>query len=259
MLAEALARLGAKVLCVDMDYHAILSRRLGYDMYGADSGLRSTSDLMQHGCPEGMARDLIQDCRWDHPWAENIKLIPASRALSDIESNPGMGNVAGRLHRALAGADDDFHVTLCDTRPDMGKNTQAVWAACNFLLGITPPLRDGAEGLLRLLIEALSYAADLQNPDLRVAGVVLNEFYDRSKEQATTRDALAQALASFNPPIEILDPPIPRRTYIEYAGHKGIPLIEEARRDPDKLEEIDRFLLPLAKTILEVTGVTQQQ
>lgn len=263
MLAEQYARLGLSVLSVDMDYQAILSRRLGIKMYGADKDLPSTSLLMQPDVRSGQAAELRIPCRWATESAQRISVIPASRELWEIEEMPSRGNPTGRLERSLEGADDEDHVTLFDTRPDMGKASQSVWATCDFLLGVTPANTDGAEGLLRLLVEALAYAADLGNPKLKIAGVVLNEYNPRAKWNVSNMDKLRRGLSSsaFPNEIPILDKTIPRRTYIEQSANDGVPLeVQLAGNTLDaekKREEVNAFLKPLAKQILEVTNVIE--
>jgi cellulose biosynthesis protein BcsQ len=258
LLAETFASQGLSVICGDMDYQAILSRRMGYDMYGHDSDLPSTFDLMQHDVQRGHASKVLTPCRWDTPWADRIQLLPATGQLWDIEQNPGKGNPTGRLVRAMDGVDDDAHVSLWDTRPDMGTNSQAVWALVDYLIGITPADRDGSEGMLRLLSYALDYAPDLDNEELKVAGVVLNEFSPRAQEQQRDHDQLQNGLAQFAPPIPIFERTLPVRTYIRYSASNGMPLetyLSRTSKDREKLKEARAFMNPLAAEIREKIDV----
>lgn len=255
LLAETFAAGGLRVICADMDYQAILSRRMGYDMYGEDRELPSTAELMQHDVVTGQAKDVLTPCRWETSWAENIQLLPATGELWKVEEYSGKGNPTGRLVRAMTAVDDDVHYTLFDTRPDMGVSSQAVWAVCDYLVGITPADRDGSEGMLRILAHALTYAPDLGNEDLQVAGVLLNEFNPRSREQHEDADRLREGLATFPRPIPVFPTALPLRTYIRYTASQGIPLetylggtSQEAQR---KLGEAKSFMEPIAQHIME--------
>lgn len=264
LLAERFAKLGLLTLCVDMDFQAIMSRRFGLDMYGTTSGLKNTAHLMTRGVRKGEAAEAIVPCRWETPWAHRISVIPSSRDLTDVDTNPGQGNPAGRLDRAMWGVDDNIHVTLCDTRPDMNTCTQSVWATCDYIFGITSADRDPAEGMIRTIVNALGLAEDLDNPDLKVGGVILNEYDGRSKEQQTNRELLEKGLTQVAKNFDIDEIPIlphsiPERTYIRYSGSKGIPLetyLEgDSMKNESQREEVDSFMGPIAQSILEVTGV----
>lgn len=259
LLAETFARMGLSVICGDMDYQAILSRRMGYDMYGEDADLPSTADLMQHDVTKGYAAKVLTPCRWTTPWADQIRLLPATQRLWDLEENPGKGNPTGRLVRAMDGVDDDVHISLWDTRPDMGISSQAVWALADYLIGITPADRDGSEGMLRILSNALAYAPDLGNDELKVAGVLLNEYSDRAQEQRRDHEGLRQGLSMFDPPIHLFEETLPSRTYIRYSASNGVPLEQYlgkgALRDQNKLNEARGFLDPVAVKIREIIGV----
>lgn len=261
LLAERCAQLGLNVLCIDMDYQAILSRRMGVQMHGKDSELPNTSDLMQQGVRRGQAAEIIVPCRWQTPWAKNISLMPAHRALWDIEeAGTGKGNPTGRLDRSLEGVDDRFHVTFLDTRPDMGKASQSVWATSDYLLGVTPADTDGAEGLIRLFVEAFSLAEDLGNPDLQAAGVVLNN-YSPDSEQVGQARSLQKVLNSdaFLNPIPIFEDAVPRRAYIKKSANRGVPLETylsgNTLEQKNRREDAAKFIVPLTNKILEVTGV----
>lgn len=255
LLAETFAANGLRVICADMDYQAILSRRMGYDMHGEDRDLPSTADLMRHDVVSGQAKKVLAPCRWDTSWAENIGLLPATGALWEVEENPGKGNPTGRLVRAMTGVDDDVHFTLFDTRPDMGVSSQAVWAVSDYLVGITPADRDGSEGMLRILAHALAYAPDLNNPDLQVAGVLLNEFNPRSREQHEDADRLREGLATFAPPIPVFKTALPMRTYIRYTASQGIPLAAYlgggSKEAQHKAGESEQFMAQIAQNIME--------
>lgn len=258
LLAETFASAGMGVICVDMDYQAILSRRMGYDMHGADSHLPSTAALMRHDVTSGQGKDVLTPCRWTTSWAENIQLLPSTGALWEVEENPGRGSPTGRLVRAMTGVDDSAHVTLFDTRPDMGIASQAVWAVSDYLVGITPADRDGSEGILRMLAHALTYAPDLGNADLRVAGVLLNEYSARSAEQHEDADRLREGLATFPRPIPVFETALPLRTYIRYSASRGLPLETylggTSQKDRTKLAESRSFMEPIAQHILEATN-----
>lgn len=100
-LADALAARGRRVLMVDMDPQANLTRRLGY----AESDLSSmvtTSEVVREN-RTGCAAEAVIGCRWSVPWAERIDLVPSRFDLENRVPEAGQLGAHLRLARGLDG------------------------------------------------------------------------------------------------------------------------------------------------------------
>ncbi|MEV4649023.1 ParA family protein [Saccharopolyspora sp. NPDC049357] len=253
LFAEYLARWhDLNVLMVDLDHQAILSRRVGFDMWGRDAELPNAAGLFDRRIQAGDAADFIHPIRWDHerfPWAARIHIIPGHEALQDVEED-GHGNPSGRVRRALDGADDGYDVTLFDTRPDFGKRSQAAWAASHDLFGVTEPWRDEMEGVARLLQRVLDFRDDLDNKELDIAGIIINEFNNPSEH---IRNNIAKLERAATAQRVWTDCPLPNRRFITEQMSTGEPFA--AMTNVKNTAAIDAAVEPLIKKFLEVTGV----
>lgn len=258
ILAEFLAReFDLNILIVDLDHQAIIARRLGFDMWGRDYDLPNSASLFDRKVQAGDAAGLIHPIRWDaerYPWAARIHIIPGHESLQAVESD-GEGNPTGRVRRALRGVDDAYDYTFFDTRPDFGKRSQAAWAASDDLFGITAPWRDEMEGVARLLQRVLDYREDLGNPNLDIAGIVLNEFQQPSEHIRKNVAKLERAAnTDESAPSRVwIDQPLPNRRFITESMSTGTPL--SAITKIDQIEALNAAVMPLCRKFLEVTGV----
>lgn len=264
ILAEYLARQDFNVLVVDLDHQAIVSRRLGYDMHNVDRELPNAYGMFPRTVAKGAAAELISPIRWDeqiYPWAQRIHLIPGHEDLVNVEFD-NSGNPTGRVRRALGNVDEEhYDFTLFDTRPDMGKLSQAAWAASDVLLGVCAAWRDEMEGMTRVLRRVLDYREDLGNADLTVGGIVLNEYDPRSRHMRENVELLEDVSHL------VLDPetagreqyvwndcPLPNLRAITAHMSEGQPLaaISETRTRV----RIDDAIAPIVGKVLEVAGVS---
>jgi chromosome partitioning protein len=131
-LAEALAARGCRILCIDLDPQANLSRRLGY---GAEAlaGLVTLSEVIkadEFGC----AAQAITACRWPLPLAEAIDLIPSRFDVENRIAEAGQPGAHLRLARGLAGVTDHYDLVLLDCPPSLGHLAQLGFAGSDEVL-----------------------------------------------------------------------------------------------------------------------------
>ena len=181
-LAEALAARGRRVLAVDMDPQANLSRRLGYgEAELAD--MVTTSEVVAAN-RKGCAADGIVGCRWSlpaHPGLiERIDLLPSRYDLEARVSEAGQLGSHERLDRGLAGVDEDYDTVFLDCPPSLGHLTQLGLAAADVVVLVLRPEFDHLQGAIRVRDFVAAYRHHLGRPDLAVVGVVVNE-HDRRR------------------------------------------------------------------------------
>ncbi|MDM7886597.1 AAA family ATPase [Curtobacterium sp. RHCKG23] len=173
-LAAALARKGQRVLVVDMDPQANATRRLGIEWDPA-SPIPTMSEVIAAG-REGAGEAAVLACGWDTnvaPEGELIDVLPSRFDLINRESEAGVVGAVRRLTKALDGWTHRYDVVLIDTRPDLGHLVQMAFAASHSVLIPCDPNYDSIEAAIRVRDFVTRHSADLANPNLSIAGVVV--------------------------------------------------------------------------------------
>jgi chromosome partitioning protein len=183
--AGGLARQGKRVLVIDMDPQANLTRRLGVTQDATE--LVTVSEIIRADAA-GAGRDYVVQCGWvdesGKPTAE-AELIDVMAARFDLINREHEAGVVGafrRLKKALEGWIDEYDFVLIDTRPDLGHLVQMAFAASDYVVIPTDPSYDGVEAAIRVRDFVAQHAADLANPELQVGGVLVTR-RQRSTEQ----------------------------------------------------------------------------
>lgn len=172
-LAEAAARLGLRVLVVDMDPQGNGTRRLRV-------GVRATlTECLRYGLSRGEAQHYLHRHGWggaDEVLA--IDVLPADLDLEDRAVETGQPGADLRLRKALFGMDDDYDLTLIDCPPSIGTLTRLSIAALDGPVDtVLVPLRpefDDVAGAQRIVTYVQQYREDLGVPNLAVHGVIAN-------------------------------------------------------------------------------------
>lgn len=270
LLAEYLARRDYNVLCIGMDPQAVLARRFGFDMYGADVDLTNASGLFRSGVRPGDAAELIHPCRWDverFPWAQRIHVIPDHEDLVNYDCPPVQGNPAARPGIALDGVSDAYDFTLVDTAPRIaGTLARSPWELADMLLGVSSARRDAIEGMLRLITRVEDYRLEMGKPDgWTVEGIVLNEYNPRSPvernnlagfELATVEDerpGLVWRDYTY-PDGRTVPMSIPNVQFISEHADQALPM--DALRNPRHRVRIDDPMNLIVNKVFEVASVS---
>lgn len=192
-LAAALARAGRRVLVVDMDPQANATRRLGVE-WDPSVPIPTMAEVIA-AAQDGAGEAAVVACGWDAeaaPEGERIDVLPARFDLINRESEAGVVGAVRRLTKALSGWTDVYDVVLIDTRPDLGHLVQMAFAAADTVIIPSDPNYDSVEAAIRVRDFVSLHAADLMNPDLRVAGVVVTR-RKRTKEHDFQIEGLVDA------------------------------------------------------------------
>lgn len=181
-LAQAAARAGKRVLCIDLDPQGDLTFSIG-----ADQNRPGVYNLL-HGAP---AAGLVQAT------PQGIDAIAAAPDLATERTGPGS---AMRLQSGLAPIAGGYSLVVIDTPPTMGETTYNALQAADGLL--IPLEADNAS--LQGLYQICDIAHQIQsksNPRLRIVGSVITRYDPRSKINRYWYDAIAERGAENGAPL----------------------------------------------------------
>ena len=132
-LAQAAAKQGERVLCIDLDAQANLTRRIG-----ADPTEAGAFELL-HGTP---AAELIQNTE------QGIDIITASTDL--IDETTSKGSIV-RLQEAIAPIVRKYDIIIIDTPPSITETTYNALQAANFVLIPLEADADSLQGMYQII------------------------------------------------------------------------------------------------------------
>jgi chromosome partitioning protein len=182
--AAALARMGAKVVVIDLDPQAHLTIHLGLEPQGIVAG--SYEVLTKEAQLEGEIM-LVRPNLW---------LLPANINLVGAESE--LVSVVGRetiLREAVASVEDKFDYLIIDCPPSLGLLTLNALAAAEEVLIPLQPHFLALQGFGKLL-QTVELVNKRINPDLRVKGILLCMFDTRASLPSEVRADIEHFLES---------------------------------------------------------------
>jgi cellulose biosynthesis protein BcsQ len=197
-LASAAARADRRVLVVDVDPQASTSWVLGID---PDPDAASIADVIETK-GRGLG-DVIQTS----PWSEHIDVLPSASRLQELESGRSK-----RLRKAIAGVEADYEAVLIDCPPSLGNLTRSALTAARHAVLVVEPSALGLRGIGGIA-DLIDDVWDATNPDLELAGVVLNRVPAVSREAERRIDELARIVGRE----AIWTPAVPQRVVFNQA------------------------------------------
>ncbi|MFI9801989.1 ParA family protein [Streptomyces sp. NPDC052302] len=224
-VAAALAEEGCRVLVVDVDPQANVSRRMGRP-YRKEKPLVTTAEVIKSG-EVGAAADAIVPCGWDGIYAQRIDIIPSRFDLENRISEAAVIGSRGRLARALQGVDDDYDFTLFDCQPSLGHLTQLALAAARWGVALVEPEYDGVDGAVRFrdFIASEINRTEMGNPDLAFAAAIPSMVDGRLAGHAHHLKTLPGIFGE-----DRVWEPIPRRSIVKDAADEALPLADLGSR-----------------------------
>lgn len=205
-IGAALARKGRRVLLVDIDQQASLSKALGLREVA-----RSSYDMMTGGCTAGEA--IVTRSGYD--------VIPASEDLAGADGE--LANVPGReviLREALDPIAKDYDFIIIDCPPGLGLMTVNALVAADDLFIPLQAEPMSLEGLSALL-DAVELIQRRLNRSLRIAGVMVTRYNQRRK---VSREILETITGHF--PAAIFKTPIRENVTLAEAPGHGLDIFE---------------------------------
>ncbi|MBP1596325.1 MAG: chromosome segregation ATPase [Acidobacteria bacterium] len=208
-LAAALAMADMRVLVVDTDAQANCTSGLGYTR---GTVRKSIYDALIFGEP---LRPLILGTELD-----NLKLVPADRNLTGAAIE--MVELPERellLKRLLAPVAPEYDFILIDSPPSLNLLTLNGLVAAGSVLVPIQCEYFALEGISELL-DTLSRVRHSYNPGLRIQGILLTMFDERTNLSSQVREDLRNFF-----PREILATVIPRNVRLAEAPSFGKPIL----------------------------------
>ena len=184
-LAAALAKIGKRVLLIDLDSQASASLSLGVSR---DDLAPSSADLLLRSVP---VRETLRRTR-----VQGLDLITASADLGSVDHTLGfLPNKELRLRGALAGISDfyDFVLLDCPSSLSLGP-INALVAADNFLVPVVPQYL-ASEGVRNLLATVDRLYQRFGNR-IDLLGLVMTMVDYRTRANRETVEAIRQEYAS---------------------------------------------------------------
>ena len=210
-LGAGFARLGKKVLVVDLDQQCNATVALGGDKNGRPSSydvLAGETTLAEAARPAG---------------PDNLWLVPASRDLAGaVVELPRLDNPNFRLREQVGDLDQDFDITLIDCPPALGPVTVNALVASDRVIVPVQAEYLALEGLVEFL-DTLSTVRREMNPSLELAGVVVTMHDERTRLAQDVERELRDHFSE-----TVFRNVIPRTVRVAEAPSYGIPVTDYA-------------------------------
>ena len=210
-LGAGFARLGKKVLVVDLDQQCNATVALGGDKHERPSSydvLSGVNTLEEAAKPAG---------------PDNLWLVPASRDLAGaVVELPRLEKPNYRLKDQLGNVADDFDIVLIDCPPALGPITVNALVASDRVIVPVQAEYLALEGLVEFL-DTLSTVRREMNPSLELAGVVVTMHDERTRLAQDVERELRDHFSE-----TVFRSVIPRTVRVAEAPSYGIPVTEYA-------------------------------
>jgi cellulose biosynthesis protein BcsQ len=144
---------------IDLDPQGSSTWVLGLDAADLDA---SVADVLRHKGAD--ARAAIRPSAW----TDVIDVLPSSPDLQEHEDGRSK-----RLRKAIAAVEQDYAAVLIDCPPSLGNLTRSALTAARHSLIVVEPSALGLRGIGGVA-DLVDDVWDTSNPDLELAGVVLN-------------------------------------------------------------------------------------
>ena len=208
-LGAYLAKLGQRVLLVDIDPQANATSSVGIDKHTVKNGSYEALLDLDNGAPNILTNPKLK-----------ISILPSSPSLAgaEVELVDELARET-RLKRALESISGRYDYILIDCPPSLGLLTlNGLVAAAN---GVLIPVQCeylALEGLGQLT-QTIERVRNVLSPDLQVRGVILTMFDSRTN---LANDVVAEVQRFF--PNQVFSAIIPRSVRLAEAPSYGLPI-----------------------------------
>jgi len=215
--ARSAALLHLRCLVADHDPQGNLTTALATpDM---PAGVAGVADALSARVDDQL-KDVLVPTIWS-----GVTLAPTSEDDDVLESVRDELVVAGagregRLRAQLAELEDDYDLVLIDTRPALDQLTINALVAADTVVIVTNPELFSANGIGKLN-RTIETVREHYNPALLVGGLLIN--YHEAGNTILSKHWVDEIKQSGLP---LLEPPIPRHTWIGSATQQGVALDE---------------------------------
>ena len=227
-LASAARSVGRRVLVVDLDPQASSTWVLGHDPAAAGT---STAEVLG-SVP-------VTKAMVPSTWGGEVWLVPGSARLQRREHG-----IPGRLRDALSEVAADFDAVLLDCPPSLANLVTEALAAARHAVIVVEPSSLGLRGI-GAVADAIDDAWQQRNPDLELAGVIVNKVPAVSGEAERRLAELGRIVGRST----IWQPWIPQRVIVNQAIGERRPIHSYGARSADVSEAFDRLWSRVRRTV----------
>lgn len=227
-LTAAAAKAGAKVLLTDLDPQGAASWAVGVDPRTA-----------QHSVADVLDKAKIRKAISPSKWSENIEVLAATPDLQEHDHGS-----AKRLRSTLHKITKDYDAILIDCPPSLGSLTRNALTAADHVVVVVEPSALGLRGI-EAVIDMIDDVWDSTNPDLDLAGVIVNKVPAISNEADRRLDQLRRMVGKK----AVWTPMIPNRVIINQAVGERRPIHDYGARSADVAAVFDQLWAKLARVI----------
>jgi cellulose biosynthesis protein BcsQ len=233
-LAGAAQAAGHRVLVVDLDPQGSATWVLGHDPAVIEV---STAEVLAKGSAAGAVAA--------SGWGEGVDVIASSPRLQPREHGAGK-EPAVKLRHALEAVVDEYDAVLVDCPPSLGNLTLNGLTAARHALIVVEPAALGLRGV-GSVADVIDDVWDTSNPDLDLAGVIVNKLPAVSAEAERRYDELARTVGKK----AIWQPAIPQRVIVNQAIAERSPIHAYGYRATDVIDAFDKLWHRLRRRIKE--------
>ena len=230
-LASAAQAAGHRVLVVDLDPQGASTWVLGLDPTAVAS---SSAEVLAKG---QLGRSIQPS-----GWGDGVDVLPASPRLQTREHGSGK-EPANRLRKALA-AVEGYHAVLIDCPPSLGNLTANGLTAADHAVIVVEPAALGLRGI-GAVADLIDDVWANGNPDLELAGVILNKVPGVSSEAERRAEELGRIVGRR----AVWQPVIPNRVIVNQALGDRWPIHAYGSRASDVTEAFDKLWLKLRRVM----------
>ena len=194
-LAAIGAQRGSRTLVVDLDPQANSSRYLlGADAKPQPGASEFFETTLKFSVRAAKAADYIVQTPWP-----DLHLMAASPALDELHSKLESRYKIYKLRDALQELDDSYDAIWIDTPPALNFYTRSALIAAQACL-VPFDCDDFSRQALYSLLESVAEIQADHNPDLKVEGIVVNQFQARAAlPQRTVQELIDEGLPVLQP------------------------------------------------------------
>ncbi len=176
-LAAIAASRGRRTLLVDLDSQANSSRYLLGEAVG--EAKPTVADFFEHSLSYRLSSMAVEEFVHATPY-DNLFVMPASAELADLHSKLESRSKILKLSKALDDL-DEFDEIVIDTPPALNFYSRSALIAADVCL-IPFDCDDFSRQALYGLLESVDEIREDHNEDLRVEGIVVNQFMARASQ-----------------------------------------------------------------------------
>lgn len=219
-MGYALSKKGKKVLLIDFDPQSSLTVCLGFD--NTDLIETSIATLMSNAIEE---KDLPNPEQFIINAGENLDFIGCNLELSAIEVS--LVNALSREQILKSIISDiknvcDYDYVIIDCSPSLGMLTINALTACDSVIIPVTPQFLSAKGL-ELLLKSIIRVKKFLNPSIKIDGILLTMYSDRTKLSKDVENIITEAYGS---QIRIFNTKIPTSVKVGEANMNSKAVME---------------------------------